>query len=162
MFPMVMACVGEREMMPKLPELRASTLDRQLPRRKKGIEAPLVLMCLVGLISLSSAVVHPQSVDLVEIDTEAVAKGWRLSYLINHLVMNERDEIVGTIDDLIVDEDGKLFAVVEVGDFLPRGSRPLIAVSYDSLSIDKERLIIRLPGASRDKLNRMPVFKYRD
>ena len=100
-------------------------------------------------------------VDLVEIDTEAIAKGRRLSYLIDHLVLNEKDEIIGTIEDLIVDDHHKLFAVLEVGDFLHRGSGPLIAIPYDRLSIDEERLTIRLPGASREKLNKVPVFEYR-
>lgn len=52
-------------------------------------------------------------------ETELVATGWRVSKLSSAEVRNDRDEKIGTIDDLIVTANGTLsVAIIEVGGFL--------------------------------------------
>ena len=73
-------------------------------------------------------------VSLVKVDLSVVAQGYRLSKLIGSSVINDKNEKIGTIDDLIADKDKKLlsFAVLQVGGFLGVGGR-LVAVPFDSL-----------------------------
>jgi hypothetical protein len=75
--------------------------------------------------------------------------------------MNDKNEKVGTLDDVIVDRDRNLFAVLQVGGFLGINTR-LVAVPYQSLVIDDAGKKIELPGASRDELKKLAEFKYRD
>jgi PRC-barrel domain protein len=73
--------------------------------------------------------------------------------------VNDRDERIGTIDDIIIDRDRILFAVLQVGGFLGLGGH-LVAVPYQSLVLDEPGGKIVLPGASRDELKKLPEFKY--
>jgi hypothetical protein len=52
-----------------------------------------------------------------------------------------------------------LFAILQVGGFLGMGGH-LVAVPYDSLVIDEEGRAIRLPGASREELKKLPEIKF--
>jgi hypothetical protein len=97
-----------------------------------------------------------QAVELVVVDVEVVAKGYRASKLTGSDVVNDHDERIGTIDDIIIGRDRVLFAVIQVGGFLGLGGR-LVAVPYQSLILDDK---IVLPGASRDELKKLPEFKY--
>jgi PRC-barrel domain len=102
--------------------------------------------------------------EIVIVDIKAVANGYRLSRLIRSTVFNDREEDIGTLDDLIVGPDDRiLFAVLQVGGFLRIGGR-LIAVPFESLLLDNVsgRLRIILPGATREALETVPAFAYRD
>ena len=118
--------------------------------------------------------------------------GWRSSQIVGATVYNDRDARIGSVDDLIVGQDGKISeAVLSVGGFLGIGAK-LVAVPYDQLRFE-ERTESRtavgvpaaapvapgvpaaalparpvavtrvvLPGATRDSLNAQPEFRYRD
>src|SRR3954471_23094362 len=59
--------------------------------------------------------------------------GWRSSQIVGATVYNDADQRIGTVDDLIVGQDGKLnTAVLSVGGFLGIGSK-LVKVPYDQL-----------------------------
>ncbi len=80
----------------------------------------------------------PQAaVQLIKVDLSVVAKGYRMSKMIGSTVINDKNERIGTVDDVIADKDKKQlsFAVLQVGGFLGLGGR-LVAVPYDSLVID--------------------------
>jgi PRC-barrel domain len=72
-----------------------------------------------------------------------------------------QNERIGKIDDFVIghDEGHSLFTVLEVGGFLGIGSR-LVAVPYDSLTIDESGNKIELPGASKDQLKQLAEFRY--
>ncbi|MDB5610025.1 MAG: hypothetical protein JWP25_6925 [Bradyrhizobium sp.] len=75
-------------------------------------------------LATSSAL--PQAgVSLVKVDLSVVSQGYRLSKLIGSSVINDKNEKIGTIDDLIADKDKKQlqFAVLQVGGFLGVGGR---------------------------------------
>jgi hypothetical protein len=98
-----------------------------------------------------------QTVQLAKVDVTQVAAGYRASKVIGSSVVNDANETIGSIDDLIVSQDGKdTFAIVTVGGFLGMGSK-LVAVPYSSLQLGKA---VALPGASKDSLMQLPEFKY--
>jgi sporulation protein YlmC with PRC-barrel domain len=123
----------------------------------------VVVAVLLGLLMMIviAKPVFSQSVDLLKVDVAIVAKGHRISKLLSSNVMNDKNEKVGTLDDVIVDRDRNLFAVLQVGGFLGINTR-LVAVPYQSLVIDDAGKKIELPGASRDELRKLAEFKYRD
>ncbi|SDH62386.1 MULTISPECIES: PRC-barrel domain-containing protein [Bradyrhizobium] len=104
----------------------------------------------------------PQAgVQLIKVDLSIVAKGYRMSKLIGSSVINDKNEKIGTVDDVIADKDKKQlsFAVLQVGGFLGVGGH-LVAVPYDSLVIDDTGQKITLPGASKDELKKLSQFNY--
>jgi sporulation protein YlmC with PRC-barrel domain len=105
---------------------------------------------------------EPQAaVQLIKVDLSVVAKGYRMSKMIGSTVINDKNEKIGTVDDVIADKDKKQlsFAVLQVGGFLGLGGR-LVAVPYDSLVIDDAGQKVTLPGASKDELKKLSEFNY--
>jgi sporulation protein YlmC with PRC-barrel domain len=89
-----------------------------------------------------------------------VGQGYRASKLMGTSVTNEKNEKIGTLSDLVVARDRLLFAVLEVGGFLGMGAH-LVAVPYETLVINDEGRDIRLPGASKDELKKLPEVRFR-
>ncbi|CAO3431999.1 PRC-barrel domain-containing protein [Azospirillum doebereinerae] len=100
-----------------------------------------------------------QAVALVVVDVKAVAAGYRASKLTGTSVVNEKNEKIGSLDDIIIGRDKVLFAVLEVGGFLGIGAH-LVAVPFSDLQLDETGKKISLPGASKDELKKLPEFKY--
>ena len=113
-------------------------------------------------VFLATGPALPQAgVSLVKVDLSVVAQRYRLSKVIGSSVINDKNEKIGTIDDLIADKDKKQlnFAVLQVGGFLGLGGH-LVAVPFDSLVIDDKAQKITLPGASKDELKKLSEFNY--
>ncbi|HMF68098.1 MAG TPA: PRC-barrel domain-containing protein [Phyllobacterium sp.] len=100
-------------------------------------------------------------VALIKVDLSVVSKGYRMSKLIGTTVINDKNEKIGTVDEVIADKDKKVlnFAVLQVGGFLGLGGR-LVVVPYDSLVIDDTGQKITLPGATKDELKKLSEFNY--
>jgi len=100
-------------------------------------------------------------VQLIKVDLSLVAQGYRISKLIGSSVINDKNERIGTIDDIIADKDKKQlsFAVLQVGGFLGVGGH-LVVVPYDSLVIDDNGRKITLPGATKDELKKLSGYNY--
>jgi PRC-barrel domain len=96
------------------------------------------------------------------VDVKVLTTGLRSSRIVGSEVYNENRQSVGRIDDLIIsrDEHG-VFAVISVGGFLGIGSK-LVAVRYEDLQATPDNKGFVLPGASKDKLQTLPEFKYSD
>lgn len=63
--------------------------------------------------------------------------GWRSSRIVGATVYNDSNQSIGTVDDLIVGQDGKIgTAVISVGGFLGMGSK-LVRVPYDQLRFEE-------------------------
>ena len=114
----------------------------------------------VLLLIAYSAPVQSQAVRLVTVDVNVVGQGYRASKLMGTSVTNEKNEKIGTLSDLVVAGDRSLFAVLEVGGFLGMGAH-LVAVPYETLVINDEGRDIRLPGASKDELKKLPEVRFR-
>ena len=117
---------------------------------------------ILAVSSMLAAVPRPvlsQAVELVVVDVKLVSKGYRASELTGRDVVNDKDQEIGKIDDFIVDKDKVLFAILEVGGFLGVGGH-LVAVPFASLQLDDMGRKVVLPGASKDNLEKLPVFEY--
>jgi sporulation protein YlmC with PRC-barrel domain len=123
-----------------------------------------IVAATIAMLGLLFVVVSPppalsQNVQLVKIDVAVVGKGLRVSKLIGTTVVNDKNESVGKLDDIVVDNNNVMFAVLQVGGFLGVGSH-LVAVPYNSLRIADNGRRIELPGASKDELKKLVEFKY--
>ena len=125
-----------------------------------GSRMPLMIWAAIAVALATGPAIPQAGVQLVKVDLSVVAKGYRMSKLIHTSVINDKNEKIGTIDDVIADKDKKQlsFAVLQVG-FLGLGGR-LVAIPYDSLVIDDNGQKITLPGASKDELKKLSEFNY--
>jgi sporulation protein YlmC with PRC-barrel domain len=136
------------------------SLSRVAPAARPRSSVRMIWAALA--ITLAAGPALPQAgVQLVKVDLSVVAKGYRMSKLIGSSVINDKNEKIGTVDDVIADKDKKQlsFAVLQVGGFLGVGGH-LVAVPYDSLVIDDTGQKITLPGASKDELKKLSQFNY--
>ena len=93
------------------------------------------------------------------IETEAIAKGYRVSKLIGAQVKNDKGERIGKIEEMIVSPDGKVtMAVVEVGGFLDLGDHRVAIPVQQFTSLEPGNAV--LPGASKTALKKLPEFQY--
>jgi sporulation protein YlmC with PRC-barrel domain len=112
-----------------------------------------------GLVTSYPRPAIAQAVHLVEVDVNVVAKGYRASKLIGENVINEKNEKIGKIDDLVIDQKNVLFAILQVGTFLGIGGR-LVALPFDSLKLDETGSKVMLNGGSKETLEKLHEFKY--
>jgi hypothetical protein len=93
--------------------------------------------------------------------TGMTTRGLRASRMVSAEVYNNEGEVIGKIDDLIVDSGAIInVAVLSVGGFLGMG-RHLIAIPTLALYIDDQGRVV-LPEGSKEKLRSMRAFKYLD
>ena len=121
----------------------------------------LASAAMISVILLSSgarADVTLQTVDLVKIDVQKLAAGYRASKVIGGSVVNDADETIGKIDDLLVSSDGKQpYAVLSIGGFLGIGTH-LVVIPYETLKFADQKVM--LPGGTKEGLKMLPEFKY--
>jgi hypothetical protein len=121
----------------------------------------LTSAAMIGVALLSGvaeAQGTPQTVNLVTVDVQKLAAGYRASKVIGSNVVNDANETIGEISDLLVSLDGKQpYAVLSIGGFLGMGTR-LVVVPYDTLKFADKTVI--LPGGTKDSLKSLPEFKY--
>jgi len=142
--------------------------DRNRARNAKAAanRTRALALAIVPIFGLLMIVTTPrlassQGVQLVKVDVAVVAKGLRASKLIGSSITNDKNEKVGSLDDVIIDQNQKkvMFAVLQVGGFLGLGKH-LVAVPYESLQISEDGTKIALPGATKDELKKLAEFKY--
>ena len=115
-------------------------------------------VALAGLLmTVMPAPVFSQSA--AQVDVAKVAFGYRVSKLFEREVRNEQGETIGEINDIIIDKQKVIYAIIEVGGFLGMGEN-LIAVPYDSLTLNDAGDKITLPGATKEELQKLPKFEY--
>ncbi len=123
------------------------------------IAAPLMAFGQTATDSRSPAT--PLGDALGEAELASVRTGWRASKLIGMNVANERDEKVGTLDELVIARDTRApTAILSVGGFLGVGAR-LVAVPFARLQFDAEGNRLLMQGASAEALKQLPPFEYR-
>ncbi len=89
----------------------------------------------------------------------------RASKLIGSSVYNDRDEKVGSVDDVVLGKDNKAdTVVVSVGGFLGMGNK-LVAVPYSQLKLGDTKSAssdnkVVMPGATKESLKSQPDFHY--
>jgi hypothetical protein len=98
---------------------------------------------------------------------------WRSAKIVGASVYNDSGDNVGSIDDLLIGDDGKIREVViAVGGFLGLGTK-LVTVPFDQLRFERSAsnapapaigsapayFSVVLPGATKDSLTKMGEFK---
>ena len=89
----------------------------------------------------------------------------RASKLIGTAVYNDRDEKIGSVDDLVLGKDNKADEViVSVGGFLGMGTK-LVSVPYSQLRLGDTKNAsssnkVVMPGATKESLKTQPDFHY--
>ena len=125
------------------------------------IAARALAMTMV-LASAAPPLARSQTVDILKVDVNVVAKGYPVSRLIGTSVKNEKNETIGSLDDIVIDknqENRALYAILQVGGFLSLGGR-LVAVKFDQLQIEDDGKKIKLPGANQQALRGLAEFHY--
>ena len=87
-------------------------------------------------------------------ELQEVVKGWSVKRtVLGQSVYNDKDERVGSVDDIIITPDKAVsYAIIGTGGFL----RLAIPVSQFKL-VDKKLV---LPGATKEALKAIPEFQY--
>jgi hypothetical protein len=120
--------------------------------------AGAALVSVVLLSGGAEAQGPAQTVDLVKIDVQKLAAGYRASKVIGSSVLNDAGETIGKIDDILVSSDGKQpYAVLSIGGFLGMGTH-LVVVPYDTLNFADNKVV--LPGGTKESLKILPEFEY--
>ena len=133
-----------------------STIGATTPTTGLGSAGPNTM----GSTAASSNANSPSNRNPVLTDSGDV----RASKVIGSSVYNDKDEKIGSIDDIILGKDNKpAQVVVSVGGFLGMGAK-LVSVPYDKLQFgDTNRNSdnrVMMPGATRDSLNGMQAYHY--
>src|SRR5438045_9033194 len=121
---------------------------------KKSRAFASAAMIVIALLSGGAgAQGTPQTVELVKVDVQKLAAGYRASKVIGSSVVDDASETIGTIDDLLVSRDGKQpCAVLSIGGFLGMGTR-LVVVPYDLLKFANKTVI--LAGGTKEGLKHL-------
>jgi hypothetical protein len=127
-----------------------------MKRAKILIVAGLALMMpgVVGAQVAGSTVVGIAAAELRE-----VTMGWSAKkQVLGQPVYNEKNEKIGTIDDIIVSPTKSVsYAIVGVGGFLGVGKHD-VAIPVSQFTETEGNLV--LAGGSRDAIKAMPPFEY--
>jgi hypothetical protein len=98
-----------------------------------------------------------QEIGLTPLETNEVARGYRADNMRLRPVVNDKNETIGRINDFIFGKDDNIYAILAVGDFTTLGGQ-LVAIRFRSLKLDDPSGHVVLPGASRNALQKLPVF----
>lgn len=99
-----------------------------------------------------------QTVQIVRVDVQKLAAGYRASKVIGSEVLNDSNQRIGSIDDLLISSDGKdPYAVLSVGGFLGMGTH-LVVVPYATLKVVDNKVM--LPGGTKATLEKLPEFQF--
>ena len=145
---------------PSQSHVDATSLSQSSTRAARRSSGWMIWTALAVALAAGPAL-SQAGVQLIKVDLSVVAQGYRISKLIGTTVINDKNEKIGTVDDVVADKDKKQlsFAVLQVGGFLGLGGH-LVVVPYDSLVIDETGQKVTLPGASKDELKKLSTFNY--
>jgi len=121
-------------------------------------------MAVTAVISMSAAsagaqVAGSSTIGVTKEEIKAVMEGWSAKKaVLGKAVYNEKNEKIGTIDDLIITPDRSVsYAIIGAGGFLGIGKHD-VAIPMSQLKLEKDKFI--LPGATKEALKALPKFEY--
>jgi hypothetical protein len=124
---------------------------------KARIGSSVLGLIMTGMLVLAPDVVHAETEPLFEIDLKAATAGYRASKLMYRPVINDKSEVVGIMEDVILGADGKAnFALIDVGS-LSLGPH-IVIIPFQRLKVDKSAGTVVLPGAEKADLQKLAVF----
>jgi len=121
-------------------------------------------MAVAAVISMSAAsagaqVAGSSTIGVTKEEIKEVMQGWSAKKaVLGKAVYNDKNEKIGTIDDLIIKPDRSVsYAIIGAGGFLGIGKHD-VAIPMSQLKEEKDKFI--LPGATKEALKAMPKFEY--
>jgi len=121
-------------------------------------------MAVAAVISMSAAsagaqVAGSSTIGVTMEEIKAVMEGWSAKKaILGKAVYNDKNEKIGTIDDLIITPDRSVsYVIIGAGGFLGIGKHD-VAIPISQLKLEKDKFI--LPGATKEALKAMPKFEY--
>ncbi len=121
-------------------------------------------MAIAAVISMSAASAGAQvagstTIGVTKEEIKVVMEGWSAKKaILGKAVYNDKNEKIGTIDDLIITPDRSVsYAIIGAGGFLGIGKHD-VAIPMSQLKLEKDKFI--LPGATKEALKAMPKFEY--
>jgi sporulation protein YlmC with PRC-barrel domain len=121
-------------------------------------------MAVAAVISMSAAsagaqVAGSSTIGVTKEEIKAVMEGWSAKKaVLGKAVYNDKNEKIGTIDDLIIAPDRSVsYAIIGAGGFVGIGKHD-VAIPMSQLKLEKDKFI--LPGATKEALKAMPKFEY--
>ncbi len=132
---------------------------------RSGIGIRIVAaMAVAAVISMSAGSAGAQvagstTIGVTKEEIKAVMEGWSAKKaILGKAVYNDKNEKIGTIDDLIITPDRSVsYAIIGAGGFLGIGKHD-VAIPMSQLKLEKDKFI--LPGATKEALKAMPKFEY--
>ena len=125
---------------------------------------PTHILMLAGIILISPTVSHAQVAGTTVLgvsvaEMREVALGWSVKHtILGQHVYNDKNERVGTVDDLIVTPDKALsYAIVNAGGFLGLAKHD-VAIPVSQFKLVDKKLV--LAGATKEALKASPEFQY--
>ena len=114
---------------------------------------------LMSAASAGAQVAGSSTIGVTTEEIKAVMEGWSAKKaILGKAVYNDKNEKIGTIDDLIITPDRSVsYAIVGAGGFLGIGKHD-VAIPISQLKLEKDKFI--LPGATKEALKAMPKFEY--
>jgi hypothetical protein len=89
--------------------------------------------------------------------------GMRTSKIVGSSVYNDQNQKIGSVDDLVVDNNHSMHAILSVGGFLGMGAK-LVDVPFDKLQFGNTKGSsdnrVVLPGTTKDQLTSMPDYHF--
>ena len=126
----------------------------------KSIHSLVLASIALTVPSVSRAQVAGSTVVGISVaELRAVASGWSAKrQILGQPVFNDKDERVGSIDDIIVAPDKAVsYATINAGGFIGLTKHD-VAIPVSQLKLVDNKLI--LAGASKDALRASPPFEY--
>jgi sporulation protein YlmC with PRC-barrel domain len=117
------------------------------------------IVALTPIRSAAAQVAGGATIGVTVEEMKLVVLGWSARQkLLDHDVMNDRNERIGKIDDIIVSPNRTVsWAIIGVGGFLGIGKHD-VAIPMGQLTRTGDRLILK--GATKAALQAMPKFEY--
>jgi hypothetical protein len=110
-----------------------------------------------GLLVFAPIDARGEASQSLDVDLKAASAGYRASKLLYKPVMNDKSDLIGLLEDIIIGADGKAnFALIDVGS-LSLGPH-VVVIPFERLDIDKTTGTIVLPGAAKSDLQKLAVF----
>ena len=125
---------------------------------------PMHILMLASMALTAPTISHAQVAGTTPLgvtvtELQEVAKGWSVKHtILGQHVYNDKNERIGTVDDLIVTPDKAVsYAIVNAGGFLGL-AKHYVAIPVSQLKLVDKKLV--LPGATKDALKASPEFQY--
>jgi sporulation protein YlmC with PRC-barrel domain len=113
----------------------------------------------VTLVGAPSWPASPPAARILIVNLEMFDKSHRASELRGNDILNDRQERIGTIEDIINDRGHALYAVSASQGF--RGSQaPLVIIPFSVIELNGDGRKLALPGTTTEELEKLPEHEY--